>query len=277
LRSAWPSELASLRQALSAPIDRPLPLLTWWGLEEATAGALLREARAMAASDFAEVPAAHWDLAHDRLEPDRALLGIARGYLDWSRAQRGRSFAFRRFELVLALLHYRLGEAVSTVSAADARLKLLTQAVASLVPLPLVGGVVEAGLRKVTSGLVDLVPGVRRFLEEAAGDEYVTRLRGMDVGDLVAELLPALTSDFEDALPPRERHAARALLTLSGYDRLRRPAHDPGYELWVRIGLLPALHHAGVLVVACALEPIPWSEDALRDLHIEAGRAAGNG
>lgn len=275
MRSAWQSGLASLRRALTAPIDRPLPLIAWWGLEETTAAGLLREARAVAATDFAEVPAAHWDFAHDRLEPDRALLGVARRYLDWSRSQPGRSFAFRRFELVLALLHYRLGEAVSTVSAADARLKLLTQAVASLVPLPLVGGVVEAGLRKVTSGLVDLVPGVRRFLEEAAGDEYVTRLRGMDVGDLADELLPALTSDFDDALPPRERHAARALLTLSGYDRLLRPAHDPAYEVWVRTGLLPALRHAGVLVVVCSRESIAWSEDAVHDLHIEQQRHAG--
>ena len=98
------------RQALNAREGEQVPVIAWYGVGGAGKSSLVRKLRELLRTEHPDVPHALWDF-NSGFDPEKVLTGLRNELVLWSRALRGKDFAFPRFDVAQSVLSEKMGEA----------------------------------------------------------------------------------------------------------------------------------------------------------------------
>jgi len=265
-----------LREILDTPIGQHVPVLAWYGVAGAGKSSLVRKLRELLRTEHPDVPHALWDF-NSGFDPEKVLTGLRNELVLWSRALRGKDFAFPRFDVAQSVLSEKMGEA--TRQATMESVGRVVASVVSALATSVWSLLVSLLAAPVLDRLIKNVPRLRDWLERRSREgRERERLRPMEPQEVSEQLVWAFATDLAELLTKyglRERFARRAVVFLDAYERLFAgmeggdAAQAQYRDAWVQKELVPDLWAAGVQVVIAGRDRLRWEARGFDSADLE--------
>jgi tetratricopeptide (TPR) repeat protein len=265
-----------LREILDTPRGEHVPVLAWYGVAGAGKSSLVRKLRELLRTEHPDVPHALWDF-NSGFDREKVLTGLRNELVLWSRALRGKDFAFPRFDVAQSVLSEKMGEA--TRQATMESVGRVVASVVSALATSVWSLLVSLLAAPVLDRLIKNVPRLRDWLERRSREgRERERLRPMEPQEVSEQLVWAFATDLAELLTKyglRERFARRAVVFLDAYERLFAgmeggdAAQAQYRDAWVQKELVPDLWAAGVQVIIAGRDRLRWEATGFDSADLE--------